>query len=531
MKKITLVTGFWDIGRNNLDGHWKRSNQSYIDKLNDLLKIGYNFIVFGDDDLKNKIPNNKNIQFINRDLSWFENEFFDKIQKIRTDENWYNQSGWLPESTQAKLKYYNPIVMSKMMLLNDARILDQFDSEYMFWIDAGISNTVHLGYFTHDNVLTNITKDLNNFLFVCFPYKADTEIHGFSYPDINRYCNNENIEYVARAGFFGGPITDIEEIFSNYYRILNRTLSDGYMGTEESIFSIMLYKHKDLIKKFIIKEDGLLNTFFEAAKSENVFKTRIGLYVITFNSPNQFEKLCKSIMKYDPAFIEKTEKYLLNNSTKNKFNKDYNRICKKYGFEEIKKDNIGICGGRQFIAEHFDKADLDYYYFFEDDMLFYNGKGNSCKNGFVRKINNIFNKTLNIIKSEELDFLKLNFTEFFGDNTKQWAWHNLPEDKRKKYFGNLLHKPFVSYNNIKSYKSLPYATGEIYYCNWPQVVSKKGNKEMFIKKPFEHPFEQTWMSDIYQKYKKKKIKSAILLASPTEHYRFEHYKKEERKEC
>ena len=173
MKKTTLVTGFWDIGRDGLEGHWARTQESYINKINDLLKIGYNFIVFGDEDLKNKIPDNKNIQFIHRNLDWFNNEFFDKIQEIRTNEDWYNQSGWLPESTQAKLKYYNPIVMSKMMLLNEARILDKFDSDYMFWIDAGISTTVHLGYFTHDNVLTNITRDLNNFLFVCFPYKSD----------------------------------------------------------------------------------------------------------------------------------------------------------------------------------------------------------------------------------------------------------------------------------------------------------------------------------------------------------------------
>ena len=530
MKKITLVTGFWDIGRNNLEGHWKRSEQSYIDKLNSLLKIGYNFIVFGDDDLKSKIPDSENIQFIHKDLNWFKNDFFDSIQKIRTDKNWYNQSSWLPESTQAKLEYYNPVVMSKMMLLNDARILDKFDSDYMFWIDAGISTTVHLGYFTHDNVLSNIVENLNNFLFVCFPYKAENEIHGFSYPAINKYCNNENVEYVARAGFFGGKKKDIEKIFFNYYRLLSRTLSDGYMGTEESIFSIMLYKHKDLIEKFIINEDGLLSTFFEAAKNKNIFKTRIGLYAISFNSPNQFKKLCKSIIKYDPAFIKNTEKYLLNNSTKPEFNKDYNKICEQYGFTEIKKDNIGICGGRQFIAEHFEKAELDYYYFFEDDMLFYDGKENKCKNGFVRKVKNIFNKTVNIIKSEKLDFLKLNFTEFFGNNSKQWAWHNLPENKRIEYFGDLPHKPFVSYNNIKSYKKLAYATGEVYYCNWPQIVSKKGNKEMFIKKPFEHPFEQTWMSDIYQKYKKNIIKSAVLLASPTEHNRFEHYEKEERKE-
>ena len=40
---------------------------------------------------------------------------------------------------------YNPLVMSKVFLLNDAKIMDKFNSENLFWIDAGISNTVHIG--------------------------------------------------------------------------------------------------------------------------------------------------------------------------------------------------------------------------------------------------------------------------------------------------------------------------------------------------------------------------------------------------
>ena len=44
---------------------------------------------------------------------------------------------------------YNPLVMSKVFLLNDAKIMDNFNSDYMFWIDAGLTNTVHSGYFTH----------------------------------------------------------------------------------------------------------------------------------------------------------------------------------------------------------------------------------------------------------------------------------------------------------------------------------------------------------------------------------------------
>jgi hypothetical protein len=42
--------------------------------------------------------------------------------------------------------------MSKPFLLHDAKILDKFESTHLVWIDAGITNTIHSGYFTHDKI-------------------------------------------------------------------------------------------------------------------------------------------------------------------------------------------------------------------------------------------------------------------------------------------------------------------------------------------------------------------------------------------
>ena len=84
--------------------------------------------------------------------------------------------------------------------------------------------------------------------------------------------------------------------------------------------------------------------------------------------------------------------------------------------------------------------------------------------------------------------------------------------------------------NINIYQELAYVTGNIYYANWPMIVSKKGNKKMFIDTKWSYPYEQTWMSQIFQDHLKGKYKAAILLASPINHNRISHYKPEERKE-
>ena len=73
-------------------------------------------------------------------------------------------------------------------------------------------------------------------------------------------------------------------------------------------------------------------------------------------------------------------------------------------------------------------------------------------------------------------------------------------------------------------------TGDVYYCNWPQIVTRTGNKKMFLDVTWGHPFEQTWMSHMYQLVKKGELYFGLLLMTPTEHDRFEHYERSLRKE-
>ena len=557
MSNITLVTGIWDIGRGDLTEGWSRSYQHYLDKFEQLLKVEENLIIFGDEELKSFVFERRNVnntQFITRPLSWFtSSEFFPLIQKIRTNSDWYNQVGWLKESTQARLENYNPLVMSKMFLLHDAKIMDQFDSEYMFWIDGGLTNTVHPGYFTHDKVLNNLSKYISKFSFICFPYDAEREVHGFEYNKLNELAGAK-VNKVARGGFFGGPKHTIGDMNGIYYGLLKTTLSEGYMGTEESIFSLMCYKHSDMVNYFEIESNGLVGRFFEDLKNDslkvknetsvqvvnNLDTNKVGLYVITFNSPKQFKTLIESMLAYDKDYLNKTSKFLLDNSSDLSTTEEYSVICKEFGFEHIKKDNLGICGGRQWVAEHFqNETDLDYYLFFEDDMFFYPNEGTVCRNGFNRFVPNLYSKSLEIIKKENFDFLKLNYSEFYGDNGTQWSWYNVPQHVRTEFWpgkprlpeiGLDPNAPKTQFNKVLSHKGLPYAAGEVYYCNWPQIVSRTGNQKMFLDTTWAHPFEQTWMSQMYQLVKKDELYPGLLLLTPTEHDRFEHYDRGLRKE-
>jgi len=553
---ITLVTGLWDIGRGDLSEGWSRSFDHYLSKFEQLLQVDCNMIIFGDSELEKFVNERRsvtNTQFVLRDLSWFRNnEFFNQIQSIRTNPKWCNLAGWLKDSTQARLEMYNLLVMSKMFLLHDAVLLDKFSSEKLYWIDAGLANTVHMGYLTHDKVLPRIDNLFSNFTFICFPYVADKEIHGF---DINKMdiITGTRVDKVCRGGFFGGPVNLIRQMNTLYYNLMKSTLERGLMGTEESLFSILLYNNPTIIDYVEIESNGLIYKFFEDVKNNNlvikslkkerVIKNKnngqVGLYVITFNSPKQFETLINSMLLYDSEFLEKTNKFLLNNSTDLSTTPEYIKLCEQYGFEHIKKDNIGITGGRVFVAEHFENSNMEYYLFFEDDMFFNMSGDQLCKNGFNRNIRHLYRKILQIMRKEDFDFLKLNYTEFYGSHERQWSWYNVDQEFRSKHWPNNQklpthgqdpNSPFLEFKNIKSVDGLPYATGEIYLSNWPIILSREGNYKCYIETKFDHPYEQTLMSHCFKETIKGRIHAGLLLLTPTEHNRFDFYDGKLRKE-
>ena len=177
--------------------------------------------------------------------------------------------------------------------------------------------------------------------------------------------------------------------------------------------------------------------------------------------------------------------------------------------------------------------------FFEDDMFFHSDRVGICRNGFNRFTPNLYDKALSIMKKENFDFLKFNFSEFFGDNGTQWSWYNVPQSVREEFWPNKPNLPVMgldpnapktNFNKILTYKGIPYALGDVYYCNWPQIVTKHGNKKMFLETKWARPFEQTWMSFIYQETKKGNINPGLLLLTPTEHDRFDFYDGSLRKE-
>lgn len=561
---LTIVTGLWDISRVG------RGFDHYIQNFRNFLDIPVNMFIYIPAEYEYLVweKRSKENTFVKVfELDSVKNLYaphWDKTQELRTSDKWLNitgEGGWLKNSPQAANEWYNPIVQSKMFMLNDVTIWNPFNTDYFFWLDAGITNTVPHSHLAQYKVLNKLTDYANPFLFLSYPYQAVDEIHGFEYSAMNRYAGDK-VNYVCRGGLFGGHKDQIRDANSTYYSLLSRTLSEGLMGTEESLFTIMAYNEPDLYRRFMLDENGLIVKFTQALYDNNVQlvenqkriitnTTRVtdrdvenlktNLYILTFNFPEQVMHTIKSMEK-TPEWLQKPHLVLLDNSTKEDARIENQKIAQQYNFEYISlSGNTGICGGRQFAAEHFHESDADYMFFFEDDMTVNSveAEGQLCRNGFRKYIPNLYNLLHKIMLKEKFDFLKLTFTEVYFDNDKQCSWYNVPQHIRSRdwpHYDKLPvsgldpNVPLTNFNNIRVMDGVSFIDGEIYYANWPMIVGKEGNQKMFIDTKWGHPYEQTWMSHMYQMTKEGNLHPAVLLAAPIWHDRIKYYEPEERRE-
>lgn len=85
---------------------------------------------------------------------------------------------------------------------------------------------------------------LDKMLYLNFHYRSH-ETHGFVQKKFDEYAG-EQVSRVSRGGLFGGPARLMQQVTNIYDLILSKTLSDGYMGTEENIFTLLTYLYPDL---------------------------------------------------------------------------------------------------------------------------------------------------------------------------------------------------------------------------------------------------------------------------------------------
>jgi hypothetical protein len=292
----------------------------------------------------------------------------------------------------------------------------------------------------------------------------------------------------------------------------------------------------------------LLGSFFEhvvqAPPIATVSADRQNLYVLTFNHPRQLRLLLESFKAACPDLFTKPHKVLIDNSTDPDAAYENAKLCSNYGDWEIaaRPGNIGVCGGRQLAAEHFDRSGAGAYLYFEDDMLLHQSGAGVDDFGLGYYVPDLYRKSLLLFQRSGLDYLKLSFQEFYGSNDEQWSWTNIPQELRTALFpandkvdpGKVRSQcPRTALTAVMRYpavQGLSYLTGQFHVDNWPAWWGREGNRKVYLDVTWQSPREQAWMSRAFQLQLDGSLSGGCLLASPINHRRECHYPADQRRE-
>lgn len=254
----------------------------------------------------------------------------------------------------------------------------------------------------------------------------------------------------------------------------------------------------------------------------------IVLYAITYNAPGQLERCLSSMETSAPELLRLRRKFLLDNSTLPDTRDAYDQLAARYGFTILRHGNLGISGGRYFCATHFHALDDAWaMLWFEDDMLIAGPTPSVCRNGFSTQVPSLLDHAAAIVVKEDLDYLKLSFTEFFGDHHLNWAWYNVPAIIRRAEFPDGTYRTRIDHTGTED--GVSYVVGELHYSNWPTLMTRRGNERLFVAKG-EPLHEQHTMADAFMLLRAGQLRAGALLASPILHDRTYHYPADERRE-
>lgn len=262
MKDLTIVTGFWHIRKD-------RSEDMYLKNFENILELRQNMVIFIPKQYEEFVSQKRRdlIEFtkvIIVELDDIKNiyfkEYWDKLQTIRLNPNWYNKMAWLKNSPQCFSEWYNPIVMSKVFFIEEASKQNTFDTKKFIWIDAGMTQHIPKELVNDTNIDTASTY-LEKVFFTSIPYES-WEIHGFTFDGYKKYVDLIP-NWLCRATIFGCDIKYINKFVKDYQYYLNDTLDGGYLGTEESIFTLLTCVDDTIYTRYHMPNSSMPDKFFK----------------------------------------------------------------------------------------------------------------------------------------------------------------------------------------------------------------------------------------------------------------------------
>jgi len=267
MRQPTLVTALLDIGRSQTNPQFRRKWQRYLRSLKRLCQLDLPFHIHAAPSMHSDIlrwrQGRPTVLYALTADQLRQTSLYEDIRRICTSETWLSQADWLRDSPMSQMDLYVPLVNSKMQWLAHAAGQATDKNESFIWIDAGIH--MHLWPGEHklinESFFCHFIRDKERLRLIAKPYEKNTEIHGFERAALARVCGTDFVDRCCRGGLFGGTAAVIDKIAGHFYDVLDETVADGFVGTEECILTALSYRYPQQTDTTLLNDGSVVGLF------------------------------------------------------------------------------------------------------------------------------------------------------------------------------------------------------------------------------------------------------------------------------
>ncbi len=247
MSDITIVTAYFDIGRNNWKGY-ERNNNKYIQYFKFWAKIRNNIIVYTNKDLVEKIYEIRNNYGLKErtkviaieDIHDIDTLLYKKMKEVMANEislNFhFHKEIKRPEAWNVE---YNYVTFLKYYFVNKA-ITDFKLNGLISWLDFGFNHGGNLGLIDSDDF------DFH------WKYNFSKKIHLFAVKKINKERPIFDIIRNLDTYIMGGIMIAPSDMWGTFYNLTRQSMINllecGFCDDDQTIALMAYYKKSDLFE-------------------------------------------------------------------------------------------------------------------------------------------------------------------------------------------------------------------------------------------------------------------------------------------
>ena len=237
MENITFVTALYNIQREEKgDGRkWK----DYLEWFKNTLKMPLKMVIYIPLELVSYVEEHRPKEYATKIIVQERDEIpyakYEKQMATILENPEYRAKIKHPDRVECKIPFYNIIQYSKFKWLEETATTNPFETDYFFWMDAGLSRFVPMELYPR--IVPGIELPVKKLVIQCNGMLL-------SYPVHEGYLWDS--QCLVSGGMFGGDKDVILELTQLIDKELEQRIAQGWINNEQLLLAYLyrtLYKH------------------------------------------------------------------------------------------------------------------------------------------------------------------------------------------------------------------------------------------------------------------------------------------------